>query len=60
MREALICDRKGITISIADAPSGGDAWKEGRPPMKKNILMRTNLLDCLIIIVGFLLTAVLS
>lgn len=28
--------------------------------MKKNILMRTNLLVCLIIIVGFLLTAVLS
>lgn len=28
--------------------------------MKKNILMRTNLLVCLVIIIGFLLTAVLS
>ena len=28
--------------------------------MKKNILMQTNLLVCLVIVVGFLLTAALS
>ena len=38
----------------------GGGPRQRRQGMKKNILMRTNLMICAVIVVGFLLTAVLS